>query len=479
MKSLVFAILIILAPGLVAATLPADASFEVQTVGSNSNCGGFSPANKGATGVDLTYPTSSPTTFTSSLSAVGTTALTDSGAGFTNLMLGNCVNISGQGSYFITAFTSSSIVTVDRTLGTFATTSGVVGGALASLGATCLPGLPANSITVTAYVHIKAGSYSITSATPCINGGTYTSSGPPRYNQTAIGYTNTRFDYGGTRPVLQIAASTSGVTILNGPNVAYLSLDGNSNTTSRGVLSGTAIIYDNVFANFTNSAVASGNPTNGSVIAYNTATGCSTQPVFQGVTFQSAIYLYNEAYGNTATAFNGGMTFIKNIASGNSGATTDGFAITASGGAGNALTGNVAYGNGRHGFNVTGSAYVAYINNIAEGNGTSGTGYGFVGFSSGLGTIYLFLSNGTYNNQSGATLNMAQSISTGNVALTASPFVDAGSGNFALNAVAGAGAAMRAAGFPALFPRGTTSSYQDVGASQHKDLGGGSVVVGP
>ena len=112
--------------------IPADTLWEVQSTGSDNNGGGWSNAQKGATGVDMTQ--SAPVAFTATLSATATTTLTDSAAGFLNTMLGNVINISGQGSYCIQGFTNSSTVTVDRALGTFSTTSGVVGGPRASVG---------------------------------------------------------------------------------------------------------------------------------------------------------------------------------------------------------------------------------------------------------------------------------------------------------------------------------------------------------
>ncbi len=113
----------------------------------------------------MTYPTPTITTFTSNLSAVGTTTLTCSSALFLNTMLGNVIQISGQGFYCIQGFTSTTVVTVDRALGTFSTTSGWVGGALASPGQALAVSEQGNS------TYIKAGTYSITSTTANVSGG--------------------------------------------------------------------------------------------------------------------------------------------------------------------------------------------------------------------------------------------------------------------------------------------------------------------
>ncbi len=63
---------------------------------------------------------------------------------------------------------------------------------------------------------------------------------------------------------------------------------------------------------------------------------------------------------------------------------------------------------------------------------------------------------------------------TGEITLTADPFVSRAGRNFAPNTTAGGGAAIRAAAYPTTWPSGTTLSYHDVGAAQHQDTGGTS-----
>lgn len=55
--------------------------------------------------------------------------------------------------------------------------------------------------------------------------------------------------------------------------------------------------------------------------------------------------------------------------------------------------------------------------------------------------------------------------------LSGSPFVAPGSGNFATNNTAGAGALVRAASIPSLYPAGTSTSYLDAGALQAQAAG--------
>src|SRR5262249_51842954 len=73
-----------------------------------------------------------------------------------------------------------------------------------------------------------------------------------------------------------------------------------------------------------------------------------------------------------------------------------------------------------------------------------------------------------YNN--GANYTVADRLQVESFhALSGSPFVAAGSLNFALNSTASAGAALRAAGFPSSWPGLSTSNYLDIGAAQHQD----------
>jgi hypothetical protein len=67
--------------------------------------------------------------------------------------------------------------------------------------------------------------------------------------------------------------------------------------------------------------------------------------------------------------------------------------------------------------------------------------------------------------------------SPGDVVLTASPYNNAGAGDFSLNGTAGGGAACRGAGFPGVFPGGTSTEGLDIGAVQTatpSSSGGGS-----
>jgi hypothetical protein len=430
--------------------IPADTVWEVETTGSDTAAGGgFSIAQKGATGTDMTYPTPAVTTFTSNLSAVGTSTLTCSSALFLNTMLGNVIQISGQGFYCIQGFTSTTVVTVDRALGTFATTSGWVGGALAS------PGQAGANIVASNKVYVKTGTYSITSASVNISGGCL------QFNVSLgvlTGYNTTRTDLT-SPPLFQASgiATFNLVTVNSGFNDIWnIAVDGAGLTASRGFNCNQAVLYLCKALNCKNGGFALANACQA---IFCQATGCSAVAAFSG-----GEYFGCEAYGNTFTGFVlGGSTGAHYcIASGNSGASSDGLSMAS----GSTFSNCVSYGNGRDGFRNTGGAGVTgnFINCIAETN----TG---IGFNQSAATGWILLLNcAAYNNTGGNTsLGTGFSANLNFVTGLASFFVNAASGNFGLNATASAGAALRAAGVPGLYPRGLTQGYLDVGAAQHTD----------
>lgn len=136
------------------------------------------------------------------------------------------------------------------------------------------------------------------------------------------------------------------------------------------------------------------------------------------------------------------------------------------------------YGNSGSGItfdaNSTTAVDAIIQNNILVNNGAWG-----ITAASGSNLDYpLVRNNATYNNTSGS-INSGITRVEGNVALTGDPFTNAASGDFSLNATAGAGAACRAAGIPGVFPGGLTTGYLDIGAAQHASVaGGGFPLVG-
>lgn len=99
----------------------ATAIWRVRPSGSNTNGGGYDPGISGAA-TDYSQQNSAQASGTNGVT-VGTTAFVDATASaFTSAMVGNAVYITGSGQttgwYFVTGYTSSSTVTLDRSPGT-------------------------------------------------------------------------------------------------------------------------------------------------------------------------------------------------------------------------------------------------------------------------------------------------------------------------------------------------------------------------
>lgn len=342
------------------------------------------------------------------------------------------------------------------TTGAGASGVGSLGGALAS------PGAAGAIATSGQGVFISGGTYTITSATTNIAAGCY-APGAGAYTE---GYQTTRCDLG-TPPLLQASGiSTFVMVTINSSNspqaITNIKVDGASLTSSQGFLLVNSYGYKLQGINCTNSAFSSST----TPLTNCLATGCSTQPAFIGA---NPVLISCVAYSNTITGFLGSTTgyFLRCLAYGNSGASSDGFNIDQSG----ACVSCTSYNNGRDGFRGTDDA-TSFVNCIAEGNAA-------YGYSSTFGAV-LLVNCAVFNNTSGATslsatLNPIRN--PGAITGTATFFVDAAGGNFALNTTAGGGALARAAGLG--LPLGGTS-YLDLGAIQHADPAAtGSLMVHP
>lgn len=442
---------------------PADTTFEVNTTGSDANGCAFSTASKGATGTDLTYPTPTVTTFTSSLSAVGTTILTDSGAGFSNTMLGDAVNIVGQGLYVITGFTSSSAVTVDATLGTFSTTSGKVGGACAS------PGYIGGAKVAGNDVWIKAGTYTITSASSNIAGGVVvdsTGGASASNNSVWYGYSSTRGD-DGTPPLLQ-ASGIATVSIFKASGslvyVRNIKVDGASLT---------AIKDFEFTSSYDKGSLlqAIGFTNRGIDFSVNTA-GTLWQSMASGGTVgDSAIvvaftgYLL-EAHDNSVTnagiTMNNGASCSFCLSYRNTGTGGKGFNMASVGSA--CFSCSSAYN--VINYNITGSQgdSTVLIDSISFGV-TSANGFKTDQVQDGTQMINCAGESASYTS---ANLPRNQ----GFVTIAVSPWTNVsssanGAADFSLNNTASGGASLRGVGVPGTTPNGSVG-YQDIGAIQHQ-----------
>lgn len=444
--------------------LAAAIIWEVQTGGSDSNGGGF---KAGASGTDRSQQAAAQVAIDNATitTSIATNVITFTG-GYSpsSADVGNVVQmLTGTnvtaGFYEITSVVAGTSWTVDRnvvTSGTTTNATGNMGGCLAS------PGQAAGAKVAGNGVWIKAGTYTISVTTPNVATGIISDSQADGGTGFWEGYQTTRGDLG-TAPVLQVASSgVTSVTVFAKSAAGFirnLTVDGQSKSSIRGwsvaTYGGIACI-GLTGMNCTNAAFVGAA---GNYFERCVATGCSVQSTawFTGGTHVACV-----SYGNTTAGYwvNDTSTFVRCISSGNSGASSDGwdtrnFPST--------FAHCVSYGNGRHGFNQTNTALVEWLNCIAEANG----GYGYTGNVTPNTGLLRYCAG--YNNTSGAYDTAVIVRVVGFVTLTASPFTNAASGDFSLNTTAGGGSSCRAAGYPGVFPNGTTTGYVDIGAAQHAD----------
>lgn len=439
------------------AAIGATTAWQVQTDGSDTNGGGYSSG-----GTDYSQQAAAQVSVTDAV-ANGTTTVTSATASFTSAMVGNVCYVQGgtgsitAGWYQVASYTNSTTIVLDRSTGLSAGTGVTLnlGGAFASIGRVGAVAVASN----TGYV--KSGSYSITSASTGVSGGCFS-------NSTAMkleGFGSARGDLG-TPPVLTASGISTFVAItpsaINGA-IRNITIDGASLTSSRGV-NQTAGCYLVWAKNCTNNGFYGA--TEHAPLLRCRASGCTTGGD-GAITIRRGSAIGCESYSNSQGGFQdttspGCLSFC--LAWSNSGASVDGFGFDN----GQCVAVNcVAYGNGRHGYFLQASGYCV-INCIAEGNG----GYGLNVTQ--LGTVYRFAA---YNNTSGATTGTAWTIDSV-IAGSGSFFTNAASGDFSLNNTAGAGALLRATGFPGVLPGGTTTGYIDIGAAQHQESASASYTGG-
>ncbi len=122
------------------------------------------------------------------------------------------------------------------------------------------------------------------------------------------------------------------------------------------------------------------------------------------------------------------------------------------------------------------AADVVLINCVCYGQGFGGGGgYGFKVDAITSGTVMLGCAAGSGG--SGRS-NALASYDLFPVTLTGDPFTSASGGDFSLNNTSGAGAALRAVGYPISFFGISTTNYLDIGAAQHQGAAAVSAFLG-
>lgn len=477
------------------AAISSNTAWEVRTVSSDTNGGGFVA---GATGTDMSQfnnknaaacsscQSSTINISTTDAVANGTTTITSATGNFSAAIVGNIVEFSGgTGSITavwkqVTAFTNSTTITIDSSIAASTGMTMNIGGALATIGKALAV------MTTSNIVFVKAtATYSITANLTLPNGANQTPSNSSPPNQV-IGYTSTRTDAG--QATVQLSTNT-GLTAFDGTNsggwvLANFVIDCNSLGTSKGIRFNANSVGRNLLIKncVTNGAVDFGQ--SGSRIMDSEITANSSSGAGAGVVQSNAssttierCYIHDNTSSGIVIAGTGAMVWF-NVIANNTGASSEGVIVNNTGL--NLVLNNTIYNNGQDGVQVNNSqalgANSTIKNNLLISNGR----YGLNGFNSGAGwgkfpqwdgNAYFGNTTAARNNadDTGTTnaINGANPYSnTLDVTLTGSPFTNAAGHDFTLNSTAGAGAAAKGTATPGAMPGLSQTGSMSFGAFQ-------------
>lgn len=408
-----------------------------------------------------------------------TTTVTATTSIFNPMMVGNFIT-DGTTYKIITAYTSSTIVTVDSAPSWTAATI-YVGGALAS------PGKALTLAVAQNRVFIKNGNYTVSANITLNPSGVFPSSSSLPNRVT--GYNSLRGDNPKTtsRPTLTASGTTTTLLAITttGWWVENIILDC-ANVASNGITFPSSSTYSQVrfckIKSFKTSGVSAG-----SSAAWLSIRECeitdgktgSTAGILQTGSNSTGLHILNcVIHDNICHGISIGdlsAAIIGNLIYNNTGASSDGIAMTF----GALVINNSISGNGRHGISISNASGGPYSINQSIRNNilSSNSSYGLSTLGSTLVSDSEWDGNAYYNNTSGTRNGVGTG--TVDIILTADPFTSSSAGDFSLNKTLGGGAACRGLGFPATFPGATTIGYLDIGAAQHQDSGGGGILRAP
>ena len=374
---------------------------------------------------------------------------------------GNIVNVASgtninAGSYEITSVTTGAGGTWTVTGVGNLTTAGGAGAAIVAKMGGCRSHLsePNGVMVAGNTVWVKA------SGTDSLAGAVTLTNGSSGNMNTFTGYTSTRNDGGAA--TLQ---NTTNVTMITGSTFTIFSnfiLDANAATagTSSRCITNAQTTFIGYFLECKNAGTA--------ISAMNLAAGVweriwshanGTSTTLFDISFSGAKSCVDCVATDSVRTGMGGnaITCIRCISANHTGSTSDGFQAT---GAGNMLVNCAFVRNTRDGIRApsagNGDALLVF-NTIFSRNGG-------VDFDS-VTTSYLngqILADYNAYDTTGTMITNAP-FGPHDIHLTGDPFTSATTGDFSLNNTAGAGAALKNAGYPGLFSNGLTTSHQTVG----------------
>jgi len=476
------------------AAISANTVWEVRTVGSNVQGGGFVA---GATGTDMSQfnnknaaacsSCQSATINISTTDAVanGTTTITSATGNFSAAIVGNIVEFSGgTGSITavwkqVTAFTNSTTITIDSSIAASTGMTMNIGGALATISQALTNMVTSNIIFVKA-----TATYTITAGLVLPGGTNLTPSNTSPPNQV-IGYTTTRTD--GGRATIQFSTNT-GITNFDGTNAGgwYISnfvIDCNSLGSSTGARPNVNSVLRNLkVQNCTTAAVNMANGTAwllDSEITASAASSAGNGVINNGGSGSVQRCYVHDNTGSGIMLTGAGASAAYNVIANNTGANSNGILVNNSGL--NVIVNNTIYNNGLDGIQFQSNNNALGANSIVRNNLLiSNARYGLNGDTLGAGWGKFpqwdgnaYFGNGTAgrNNadDTGTTvpINAANPYSnTLDVTLSGNPFTNAAGHDFTLNSTAGAGAAAKGTATPGALPGLSQSGSMSFGALQ-------------
>lgn len=442
--------------------IAATIEWDIRTGGADTNGGGF---KAGASGTDWTQQNAAQYSVTDGVTA-GTTTITSVTAAFGTDVVGNLIYVSGGTGaitadwYEITARASSTSITVDRSTGLTAGTGVTlkIGGAMLTMSAVEPKAIAGNKI------HIKAGTYGETltltisggNATPRVWEGYNATHGdaPEGTNRPLIDGASTRANCINTAAIfgnefrhIRVSGATAVGIVMSSGNMFYYNCKSSSNGTHGWACTGAGAIRlirceasSNVSKGVDAASTGASLFCYGSDIHDNSGTGVSSTGLIDVILVNCI--LDSNTGSNISIA---GGSFINCTIFGAIGATADGLVTAAVNARQTTVLGCISKDNGRYGFNrATASSHSAF---------------------------FVFDYNG-YHGNSTAGLN---NITAGTHDLTTDPsFTNGASADFSI------GTAYKAAGWPGVFPAGTSTGYMDIGAVQRQEAGAaGGLLVHP
>lgn len=446
--------------------------WDVRTTGSNTNGGGFVT---GASGTDWSQQDAAQYAVTDAVTD-GSSTITSATASFGTDVVGNILYITGGTGaivadfYQITVRNSATSITVDRstglTTGTGATLN--IGGSFQTI-QTAMARMSIDGMIA----YVKQGTYNLITA---INTPTATLTNGDR---RLLGYTTTHGDSptGAGRPTVKTDGNAINAVLLDtmGWRIGSFIFDGSGASAGLIGISGDTATHTTIHHCKITNFSTRGIDLNHAGAAYANVINCEVTNCAQGIT---ASFLFkmincwihdNTGVGVICTEFS---TILRSVISNNTGASSDGIQCFH----GAFISHCVIVGNGRDGIRTPWTYSIGLGGHMLNNMLMSNSGYG-IHTENGLARAYESVDyNAFFNNTSGAR----NVILAGphDVTLTADPFINAAGNVYHLNTTAGGGAALRAAGFPGLFPGGLTTGYLDIGAAQHQDSASGGSTVG-